>query len=96
MEVAGASLPQAPGRRGRDGGVVLEDGVVQLDLDTPVVATAAASATPAARPSGSPSGAKPKPKQAGVSQKSKKGKTSKAAARKVIRVCVSSKGGCCG
>jgi len=59
-------------------GVVLENGVVQVDLDTPLVATAATSATPAARPSGSPSGgAKPKPKQAGVSQKSKKGKTSK-------------------
>ncbi len=58
---------------GTDGGVVLEDGVVQADLDTPVVVTAAAPAISAA----SPSGAKPKPKQAGVSQKSKKGKTSK-------------------
>ena len=59
---------------GAGAGVVLEDGVVQVDLDTPVVATAAASATPTAGPSG---GSQPKPKQAAVSQKSKKRKTSK-------------------
>ncbi len=58
-------------------GAVLEDGAVQVDLDSRLVATSVASAGPATRPNGSPSGSKPKPKQAGVSQKSKKGKSSK-------------------
>jgi SecD/SecF fusion protein len=58
---------------GAGAGVVLEDGVVQVDLETPVVATSSAPAAPATRPSGG----QPKPKQSAVSQKSKKGKTSK-------------------
>ena len=66
---------------GAGSGVILEDGVVQVDLDTPVVAAAARPVASAARTAGSASGrasggAKPRPRQ-GVSQKPKKGKTSK-------------------
>ena len=62
---------------GADAGVVVQDGVVHVDLDAPLVATTASPAAPAAGTSSNASGAKPKPKQASVSQKSKKGKTSK-------------------
>jgi SecD/SecF fusion protein len=50
-------------------GVEFEEGVARADLDTPLAATTAAPA--------SPTGSSAKPKPAAVSQKSKKGKTSK-------------------
>jgi SecD/SecF fusion protein len=50
-------------------GVEFEEGVARADLDTSLAATAAAPATP--------TGSSAKPKPAAVSQKSKKGKTSK-------------------
>jgi SecD/SecF fusion protein len=64
---------------GAGAGVVLEDGVVQVDLDSPVVASTvapAAAVAPARAPSGATTTSKPK-QQSGGSQKSKKGKSSK-------------------
>ena len=64
---------------GAPGSVALEDGSVQVGLDSPMVATVStpAAQTAGAGGGGSNAGTKPKPKQAAVSQKSKKGKTSK-------------------
>jgi SecD/SecF fusion protein len=61
-------------------GMIFEEGAVQVDIDSPVVAAAgtpASQSTHAASARTAPGKAKPRPKQAGVSQKSKKGKTSK-------------------